>query len=242
MHLDHPHRRAHDPGELEHAHPRRQRLRRERRPQVVDPPLRDAGRVEGRLPLAATEVAQVDVTAAWPVEDELGVEPGRYGVERRHVDRARRLVRVEQKNVDAAIESGGKTKNSVREVPLTGRALAALDRLPPRLDTPLLFPAPEGGPLNLDNFRRREWTPAVEAAGVETPATPYDMRDTFASNALAAGVTVFELARVMGTSVRMIERHYGALLQGSGDAIRSKLDEHDIALEADKTITADVSQ
>lgn len=30
-----------------------------------------------------------------------------------------------------------------------------------------------------------------------------------------AGVTVFELARVMGTSVRMIERHYGALLDGA---------------------------
>ena len=28
----------------------------------------------------------------------------------------------------------------------------------------------------------------------------------------------------MGTSVRMIERHYGALLQGSGEAIRGKLD------------------
>jgi hypothetical protein len=37
-------------------------------------------------------------------------------------------------------------------------------------------------------------------------------------------VSVFELAWIMGTSVRMIERHYGTLLQGSGDAIRSKLD------------------
>jgi hypothetical protein len=33
-----------------------------------------------------------------------------------------------------------------------------------------------------------------------------------------------ELARIMGTSVRMIEMHYGALLQGSARAIRARLD------------------
>jgi integrase len=154
-----------------------------------------------------------------------GLRPEEWSaLERRHVDRARRLLRVEQKNVEATIVPGGKTKSSVREVPLTGRALAALDELAPRLDTPLLFPAPEGGPLNLDNFRKREWSPAVEAAGVPTPATPYDLRDTFASNALAARVTVFELAKTMGTSVRMIERHYGALLDGAHHAIASRLD------------------
>jgi hypothetical protein len=59
---------------------------------------------------------------------------------------------------------------------------------------------------------------------VRTPATPYDMRDTFASNALHAGVTVFELARVMGTSVRMIERHYGTLVDGAHAAIADRLD------------------
>jgi hypothetical protein len=52
----------------------------------------------------------------------------------------------------------------------------------------------------------------------------YDLRSTFASHALAAGVSVFELARIMGTSVQMIERHHGRLLQGSGDAIRGRLD------------------
>jgi integrase len=99
----------------------------------------------------------------------------------------------------------------------------------------LLFPAPAGGPLNLDNFRKREWSPAVDAAGVETPATPYDMRDTFASNALAAGVTVFELAKVMGTSVRMIERHYGALIDGAHAAITGRLDAIEAALEQAST-------
>ena len=98
------------------------------------------------------------------------------------------------------------------------------------LDTPLLFPSPNGELLNLDNFRRREWAPAVEASGVARPARIYDLRSTFASNALAARVTVFELARVMGTRVRMIERHYGALLDGAGAGIASRLD----ALEAEQ--------
>ena len=56
--------------------------------------------------------------------------------------------------------------------------------------------------------------PAIEAA-VPKPAHTYDVRSTFASNALAAGVSVFELARLMGTSVGMIERAYGTLLEGA---------------------------
>jgi integrase len=78
-----------------------------------------------------------------------------------------------------------------------------------------------------DNWRRREWAPAIEASGVRTPARIYDLRSTFASDALAAGVSVFELARIMGTSVRMIERHYGALLDGAGADIARRLDAHD---------------
>lgn len=59
----------------------------------------------------------------------------------------------------------------------------------------------------------------------------YDLRSTFASNALAAGVTVFELARVMGTSVLMIERHYGALLDGAQAGIAGRLDALEAAME-----------
>jgi integrase len=78
--------------------------------------------------------------------------------------------------------------------------------------------------LNLDNFRRRIWVPAIRAAGVPEPARIYDLRSTFASDALAAGVPIFTLARIMGTSVRMIERHYGALLDGAGAGIADVLD------------------
>lgn len=53
--------------------------------------------------------------------------------------------------------------------------------------------------------------------------SPYVLRHTFASNALAAGVGTFELARCMGTSVEMIERTYGHLVEGADEAFRSRL-------------------
>jgi len=121
-----------------------------------------------------------------------GLRPAEWAVlERRDVDRKRRVLTVR----------GTKTQRSRREVPLTGAALAALDSLPARLDSPYVFAGPKRGPFDLANFRRREWGPAIEAAGITKPARMYDLRSTFASNALAAGITVYELARIMGTSV-----------------------------------------
>ncbi|MHB8691904.1 MAG: hypothetical protein ACYDHH_11710 [Solirubrobacteraceae bacterium] len=114
--------------------------------------------------------------------------------------------------IDAIAAELAKTSTSRRQVPLTRRAVAALDAIPARIDTPLLFPAPAGGLLRLDHFRHRQWGPAIEASGVARPARIYDLRSTFASRAIAAGVPIFEIAKIMGTSVRMIERHYGTLL------------------------------
>ena len=112
----------------------------------------------------------------------------------------------------------------MREVPLTAAALTALDSLPTRIDTVYLFGSTRRGPFDVNNFRRREWGPAVDTAGIATPARIYDLRSTFASNALARGVTVYELARIMGTSVTIIEMHYGALLDTAYDAILERLD------------------
>jgi integrase len=153
-----------------------------------------------------------------------GLRPEEWAaLERRDVDRRAGIVNVRRTVSDGELVDLGKTSKSRRQVPLTPRALAAVDALPAQLRTPFLFPAPAGGPLNLDNFRRREWAVAVTASAVATPARIYDLRSTFASNALAAGVTVFELARVMGTSVAMIERHYGALLDGAHAGIAGRL-------------------
>jgi len=46
----------------------------------------------------------------------------------------------------------------------------------------------------------------------------------FATEALAAGVSIFELARLMGTSVAMIDRTYGHLARDTEAAVRKRLD------------------
>jgi hypothetical protein len=84
-------------------------------------------------------------------------------------------------------------------------------------------PHSRAGLLNLGNFRKREWPQPSTRPGVTIPATPYDMRNTFVSRTLAAGVTVFEVAMVIGTSVRMIERHYGTLIDGAHNVIANCL-------------------
>ena len=144
-----------------------------------------------------------------------GLRPTEWAmVERRDIDRVKRILSVR----------GTKTHRSMREVPLTAAALTALDSLPARIDSRYVFGGQRRGPFDLANFRRREWGPAIDAAGVVKPARIYDLRSTFASNALAAGITVYELARIMGTSVGMIEAHYGALLDTAHEGILDRLD------------------
>ena len=88
--------------------------------------------------------------------------------------------------------------------------------------SPAAVPAPGGGPISLDNWRARVWYPALEAAGIRKRG-PYQLRHSFASEALAARVSIFELSRMMGSSVREIDRTYGHLARDSEASIRDRL-------------------
>jgi integrase len=89
-----------------------------------------------------------------------------------------------------------KTRRSVRAVPLQAAALEALDQLPE--SDARLFPAARGGYIDLHNFRARTWRPAQISAGMEPIRRPYDLCNTYATFALRAGISIFDLSRFMG--------------------------------------------
>ena len=118
-----------------------------------------------------------------------------FGLHRTDVDRQAGLLHVRRRFTGGMVKEGGKTDGSVRSVPLRRRVLDALDAMPSRIDTPILFPAPRGGYIDGERFRHREWAPALRAAGVEHRRVN-DMRDTFATWAIE------EAASTSGSSRR----------------------------------------
>jgi integrase len=150
-----------------------------------------------------------------------GMRPGEWvALEYRDIDRVGRVAYVNRSFSKGRL-SRPKTEASIRAVPLQARALAALDQLPARTSSDLLFPAEKGGYIDLHNFRNRNWKPAQVAAGIEPFRRIYDLRHTFATFALRAGISTFELSRYMGASLTMIDRHYGHLARdGREHAIR----------------------
>ena len=69
-------------------------------------------------------------------------------------------------------------------------------------------------------------TKVTIAAGIDHRGT-YACRHTFAAWSIAAGVQLFYLSRIMGTSVTQIDKTYGHLVPDSEDYLRGLLDAYD---------------
>jgi hypothetical protein len=106
--------------------------------------------------------------------------------------------------------------------------------------------------MNLGNFRRRVWQPALESGGfVQCPLSgehlakhigreyrcqearlrgagerPSDLRPPAHVRVVGARRQHLDVrtARYMGTSVKIIDRHYGHLVHDSEETVRAKLD------------------
>jgi integrase len=153
-----------------------------------------------------------------------GLRPSElFALEHGDIDRAARVVQIRRAYANGRVKHT-KTRLSRRAVPLQAIAVEALDQLRPRQDSPLLFPNARGGHLDFRNFNRRHWKPVQKRVGIEPLRDLYDLRHTYDTFALRAGVPVFALSRFMGTSIAMIDLHYGHLAVDSYQHAVSLLD------------------
>jgi integrase len=154
-----------------------------------------------------------------------GLRPAEWiALEKRDVDREERVVYVRRSFTRGELKIP-KTEASMRAVPLQARALDALDRIKDGNGSPLLFPGERGGYLDIHHFRPFQWRPAQQAAGIKPVRRVYDLRHTFATFALRAGISTFDLSRYMGASLTMIDRHYGHLARDGREHAIKLLDE-----------------
>jgi len=157
-----------------------------------------------------------------------GLRPEEWiALERRDLDREAGVVTIDRVYSQGRLKPCAKTSRQRRRVPLRQRVRDALEAVPPRLDSPLLFPAARGGHIDLEKFRHREWAPALRAAGLPHRRI-YDLRHTYATWSLAAGVDLFTLSRRMGASLAMIDATYGHLAPDADERERGLLDAFDV--------------
>jgi integrase len=157
-----------------------------------------------------------------------GLRPGELlGLDWSSVDLARRTLTVRQSVYEGELRATLKTRRSRREVPIRARVAEALHGAVSYRDSDLVLTSARGGVVNLRNLRAREWRRALSRAGVDHPHRIYDLRHTYATWSLRAGLDIYQLARRMGTSVAMIDATYGHLAADAAEHERSLLDAWD---------------
>lgn len=144
------------------------------------------------------------------------------------VDPERRRVRVEE----AATEVAGRL---VFGPPKTHEARTVIvprfvvDETRPLLEgkaaDDLVFTAARGGPLRLNNFRRRVFVPAAKRIG-RPHMVPHDLRDTAASLAISSGASIKAVQRMLGhASAKMTLDVYGSLFEEDLETLADRLEE-----------------
>jgi integrase len=150
-----------------------------------------------------------------------------FALERRDLDFNAGVIRVERVYTQRVLKEPKKSSRQRRRVPLRARVVESLRGLPPDSIRRFCSPLPAAATSTLRSSGIGRWAPALRAAGLEHRRV-YDCRHTFASWAIAGGVQLFYLARIMGTSVAQIDATYGHLLPDSEDYLRGLLDDYDV--------------
>jgi len=132
------------------------------------------------------------------------------------VDPSRRRVRVEEAATEVAgrLVFGAPKTHAARTVIIPHFVIDTIQPLRSGKATDdLVFAAPRGGPVRLNNFRRRVFAPAAQQ--IRKPElVPHDLRDTAASLAISSGASIMAVQRMLGhASAKMTLDVYGSLFE-----------------------------
>jgi integrase len=107
-----------------------------------------------------------------------------------------------------------KTAASERVIALGMPVIEALKAIKPLhvTETDLVLKNSEGRPINEDKWRKKYWYRALRGCNIR-PRKFYATRHTFISDALSQNANIKWLAEYCGTSVAMIEKHYGRYIK-----------------------------
>ena len=113
-----------------------------------------------------------------------------------------------------------------RDVPMTAFIAGHLQpRLEGKARDALLFPTPRGKAMRSNNFKRRDYDPAVEAAGLPLGLWVHDLRHTAASLAIHSGASVKSVQRMLGhASAKITLDVYAGLFDQELSDVAARMD------------------
>jgi integrase len=113
-----------------------------------------------------------------------------------------------------------------RDVPVTTFITGMLaPRLVGKSRDDLLFPTPRGKAMRSNNFKRRDYDPAVTAAGLPAELWVHDLRHTAASLAIHSGASVKSVQRMLGhASAKITLDVYAGLFDQELSDVAARMD------------------
>lgn len=126
---------------------------------------------------------------------------------REDVDMKNRLIRVRAKNIEGEFWQP-KTKRN-RVVPISEALFDILDSYEPFSNCVWFFPSPTGKRWDPDNFSQ-DLRKINKVNGLDWSCL--DFRHTFGSHLAQKGVSLYQIATLMGNSPEICRRHYAALI------------------------------
>jgi integrase len=150
----------------------------------------------------------------------VGLKVGRVDLLRRRVTVAEAVTQV-----GGVLRPGTPKTHQRREVAIPRHLVEALARrCEGKNADDYVFTSPQGGPIRLDNWRRRVFNPAVRVAGLGG-VSPHDLRHTAASLAVASGAHVKAVQKMLGhASAAMTLDVYSGLFEDDLERLADHMD------------------